>query len=103
MRNYLPDQLNCIKKLKRFKVGALFMQAGTGKTQTAVGIINSREDIDKVLWFTPCQTKQNLKEELEKKYSEYGGFFADYSGVSAFVRKSCDDFCLESIVSYDFA
>ena len=34
MRNYLPDQLNCIKKLKKFKVGALFMQAGTGKTQT---------------------------------------------------------------------
>lgn len=31
MRNYLPDQLNCIKKLKRFKVGALFMQAGTEK------------------------------------------------------------------------
>ena len=71
MRNYLPDQLNCIKKLKRFKVGALFMQAGTGKTQTAVGIINSREDIDKVLWFTPCQTKQNLKEELEKCSLKY--------------------------------
>ena len=71
MRNYLPDQLNCIKKLKRFKVGALFMQAGTGKTQTAVGIINSREDIDKVLWFTPCQTKKNLKEELEKCSLKY--------------------------------
>ena len=71
MRNYLPEQLNCIKKLKKFKVGALFMQAGTGKTQTAVGIINSREDIDKVLWFTPCQTKKNLKEELEKCSLKY--------------------------------
>ena len=47
------------------------MQAGTGKTQTAVGIINSREDIDKVLWFTPCQTKKNLKEELEKCSLKY--------------------------------
>ena len=66
MRTYLPEQLNCMEKLKKFKVGALFMQAGTGKTQAAVGIINSRTDIDKVLWFTPCRTKDNLKNELEK-------------------------------------
>lgn len=71
MRTYLPEQLNCMEKLKKFKVGALFMQAGTGKTQAAVGIINSRTDIDKVLWFTPCRTKENLKEELEKCSLKY--------------------------------
>lgn len=66
MRNYLPQQVEGINKLKKFTVGALFMQAGTGKTQTAVGIINSRSDIKKVLWFTPLRTKKNLIEELEK-------------------------------------
>lgn len=71
MRTYLPEQLNCMEKLKKFKVGALFMQAGTGKTQAAVGIINSRTDIDKVLWFTPCRTKDNLKNELKKCSLKY--------------------------------
>lgn len=60
------NQENAIKKLSNYKVGALFMQAGSGKTLTAVNIINSRNDIKKVLWFTPYRTKENLDIELQK-------------------------------------
>lgn len=42
------------------------MEAGTGKTLTACTLIESRKDIESVLWFTPCQTKKNLQKELEK-------------------------------------
>ncbi len=64
--NLLFNQEKAIKKLSRYKVGALFMEAGTGKTLTACRLIESRKEIKKVLWFTPFRTKDNLKEELNK-------------------------------------
>lgn len=64
--NLLDNQISCVEKLNRYKVGALFMEAGTGKTITACELISSVEDIDYILWLTPFQTKNNLKEELIK-------------------------------------
>lgn len=37
----LSQQKAAIKHLERWKVGALFMEAGTGKTRAALEIINS--------------------------------------------------------------
>jgi len=62
----LNQQNKAIEKLHRLKVGALFMQPGTGKTLTAMKLIETCRDIETILWFTPCQTKQNLKTEIEK-------------------------------------
>lgn len=63
--NLSDDQKQAIDKLDKLRVGALFMEPGTGKTLTALNII-STADTDWVLFIVPFQTKQNLKDELDK-------------------------------------
>lgn len=65
MSHLSVNQKDAIKKLKKLRVGALFMEPGTGKTRTAIELIES-SDTDFVLWIVPFQTKQNLKDELDK-------------------------------------
>ena len=64
-QNFLPSQHKCIEKLSKVKVGALFMEPGTGKTRIAIELIRSCNP-DYVLWVTPFQTKANLLKELDK-------------------------------------
>lgn len=59
------SQKQAVKKLEQLRVGALFMEPGTGKTRTAIELINSSQ-ADWVLWIVPFQTKANLKAELQK-------------------------------------
>lgn len=59
------SQKMAVTKLEKLRVGALFMEPGTGKTRTAVELINSSKT-DFVLWITPFQTKDNLHKELIK-------------------------------------
>ncbi len=61
----LPQQKTCYKKLSKYKVGALFMEPGTGKTLSAIELVRTI-DYDLIVWFTPFQTKSNLKEEMNK-------------------------------------
>jgi ABC-type lipopolysaccharide export system ATPase subunit len=42
------------------------MEPGTGKTRTACELVKSVPQCDAVLWLTPFQTKDNLREELAK-------------------------------------
>ena len=65
----LPYQEEGVKKLLPLRVGALYMEMGTGKTRTALEIIAKRlekKKIDKVLWLCPCSVKANIKADLEK-------------------------------------
>ena len=78
MTNLLDNQLDAINKLQKFKVGALFMEAGTGKTRTAIELINST-NCDYVLWLTPFQTKDNLRTELIK----WNLFNVDVQGIES--------------------
>lgn len=64
MRRLSDKQKEAVEKLARLKVGALFMECGTGKTQAAVELINSVDGIDLLLWVCPCRTKDNLRAEL---------------------------------------
>lgn len=64
--NLSDNQQECFDKLSRLKVGALFMEAGTGKTLAASMLIESITDVDYILWLTPFQTKANLRAELDK-------------------------------------
>lgn len=59
------SQQQAIDKLEKLRVGALFMEPGTGKTLTAIQLVESSQ-ADFVLWIVPFQTKNNLKDELTK-------------------------------------
>lgn len=76
MTSLSVNQQKAIDKLKRLKVGALFMEPGTGKTRTAIELIRST-DCDYVLFIVPFQTKDNLEKELirwdfDKRYEIQG-------------------------------
>lgn len=76
--NLLDKQKQAVKKLSKYKVGALFMEAGTGKTRTALELIKST-NCDYVLWFTPFQTKENLSKEVTK----WGGLKLNIVGIES--------------------
>lgn len=62
-------QKHAVEKLQRIKVGALYMEMGTGKTRTALELVKQRLDagkVDKVLWLCPCSVKENLRRDLLK-------------------------------------
>lgn len=66
MTALFDNQQAAIDKLRQYKVGALFMEPGTGKTRTACELVKSVPQCDAVLWLTPFQIKDNLREELAK-------------------------------------
>lgn len=65
------QQSSAIQHLLEWKVGALFMEAGTGKTRVACELINS-VDVDVVVWIAPLRTIEpvgdnpSIKEEINK-------------------------------------
>lgn len=63
----LPHQLEAIEKLRNLKVGALFMEQGTGKSITALELCRLRLEtgkVEKIIWLCPCSAKENLKNEI---------------------------------------
>lgn len=67
--NLLPHQTAAVDKLIKLKVGALFMEQGTGKTITTLEIARIRLEsgkIDSVIWLCPCSAKGNIKREIIK-------------------------------------
>ena len=65
----LPHQLAAVEKLTRLRVGALYMEMGTGKTLTALEIIRRRVErgkINRVIWLCPCSVKTDLRRNLER-------------------------------------
>lgn len=60
-------QREAVEKLKHKKIGALYMEMGTGKTRTALELVKNRYDAGKVnavLWLCPCSVKQNLNYDI---------------------------------------
>lgn len=78
----LQHQYDAKAHLANWKVGALFMDAGTGKTKVAIDIVNS-SPCDAVFWFAPLSTIRlnNIQNEVEKQ----GGFkmVAKYIGIES--------------------
>lgn len=77
-QTFLDSQIKCLDKLSKTKVGALFMDAGTGKTRSAMELIKST-NTDYIVWFTPFQTKKNLRTEINK----WGGLDCDIVGIES--------------------
>lgn len=65
------QQKAAFDKLSKLKVGALFMEMGTGKTKLALDLINSKKHkIDYVLWICPCSLKVEIAAERDKWYPD---------------------------------
>lgn len=61
------NQQKAFEKLSRLKVGALFMEMGTGKTKVALDLINSKiHKVNYVLWICPCSLKSEIEAERQK-------------------------------------
>lgn len=90
-------QKTAIEKLSRLKVGALFMDAGTGKTLPAYRLIESIPDCDYVLYLAPYQTIHNSlsDENVVREIEKYGGFAMDYDFVGIESLSSSDRIYLE--------
>ena len=74
LTDLLPYQQEAVKKLSKLKVGALFMEQGTGKTRTTLSLVEPRLQSGKtdcVLWLCPCSVRKNLKEDLIFHCGEY--------------------------------
>ena len=63
----MPHQVAAFEKLRHVKVGALYMEQGTGKTRTTLELTNLRMEagkIDCILWLCPCSVKKSLREDI---------------------------------------
>lgn len=84
--NLLADQSKAKVHLSPWRAGALFMEAGTGKTRVAVELANET-DCDLVVWIGPLQTirpKDGLHSVVDE-INKWGGFRAEviYCGVES--------------------
>lgn len=62
-------QKTAVEKLSKVKVGALYMEMGTGKTRTALELIKNRIDkgkVNHILWLCPCTVKADLRRNLQQ-------------------------------------
>lgn len=73
-------QKKAVEKLRYLKVGALYMDMGTGKTRTALEFIALRYNaskIDNVLWLCPCSIKDDIRQDI-KEHADGADFIHIY-------------------------
>ena len=62
-----PHQLPAIDKLRRPRVGGLFMDMGTGKTYCSIDLAQRRQNrTSNIFWFTPVSLKETARQEILK-------------------------------------
>ena len=65
-----PHQVPAVEKLLPLRVGALFMEMGTGKTRCAIEMAVRRQArISRVVWFCPVSLKLTIAAEIAKHTS----------------------------------
>jgi hypothetical protein len=99
MQTLFVDQLSAFEKLRQFKVGALFMEPGTGKTRTAYELINSVKGIDYILYLAPCQVIRttNPEESVVAEIEKCGGFNVEHDFIGIESISSSDRIYLQLI------
>lgn len=66
-------QIKAVDKLSKVKVGAEYMEMGTGKTLVTLELIKRRLDkgkINHVLWLCPCSIKETVRRNIIKHTGE---------------------------------
>ena len=67
----MAKQEEAFKKLSKLKVGALFMEMGTGKTKVALDLMASKSHkVDYMLWICPFSIKSEIETERIKWHPE---------------------------------
>lgn len=67
----MNNQKLAFEKLSRLKVGALFMEMGTGKTKVALDLIASKaHKVGYILWICPFSIKNEIEAERRKWHDE---------------------------------
>lgn len=69
MKSLLSNQVAAKNHLNDWKVGALFMEPGAGKTRVAMELAN-HSPCDGLVWIAPLRTIDNVKLEIQR----WGGF-----------------------------
>jgi len=80
----MSHQQKAVEKLKRVKVGALYMDMGTGKTRTALELAINRKlegKVDCVLWLCPVSIKRTIADEIAKHLPDAVYEIVNRSGV----------------------
>ena len=104
MQVLLDNQVKAISKLQQYKVGALFMEAGTGKTRPAVELANSVNP-DYVLYLAPYQSINTDKHEESVVYQVnlWGGFSCNHDFIGIESLSSSDRIYLELLAKLNHA
>ena len=76
------QQYQAFKKFKELRVGALFMEQGTGKTRVALDLVRET-DSDLVIFFCPCSTKNNLQAEIDKWHIDREYYIFGYETIAS--------------------
>ncbi len=90
----LQHQTDAKRHLADWKVGALFMEAGTGKTKVAVDIVNA-SPCDFVLWVGPLQTIR--QGHVPAEVANQGGFKMPVKYVGVESISGSDRIYLEAV------
>ena len=60
-------QMDAVSKMIRSRIGGLFAEMGTGKTRTAIELVQRRQArISNVVWFCPVSLKETINYEIRK-------------------------------------
>lgn len=87
--NLLPNQQQALVHRSEWKVGALFMKMGTGKTRVCVELVNQVADLDLVVYVAPLRIikpKEAHLPTIADEVQKWGGFNAKeviYMGVES--------------------
>lgn len=63
----MQHQYDAVGKVSPSRIGALFMEMGTGKSRTSIELVAKRQDrIDHAVWFCPVSLKETIRQEILK-------------------------------------
>ena len=83
------NQIQAFEKFKKLKVGALFMQMGTGKTRVAIELIDYNK-CDLLVYIAPFSTLKNIEEEFIKWNLSTPYILIGYETIQASDKKYLD-------------
>lgn len=83
------NQQLAFDKFSKLKVGALFMQMGTGKTRVAIELVDYNKS-DLLLYITPFSTKKNVENEFKKWNLQTPYIIIGYETISSSDRVFID-------------